>query len=113
MSTAIGIDLGTTFSAISHVNKHGVAEILPNELGKNITPSVLFFEGDQITVGEEAERGAVAYPEQVVQFVKREIGEEKRAQKERKRKRQQERRRKKEEKRKESRKQRGWLASST
>ena len=76
MSTAIGIDLGTTFSAISHVNKHGVAEILPNELGKNITPSVLFFEGDQITVGEEAERGAVAYPEQVVQFVKREIGED-------------------------------------
>lgn len=76
MSTAIGIDLGTTFSAISHVNKHGVAEILPNELGKNITPSVLFFEGNQITVGEEAERGAVAYPEQVVQFVKREIGED-------------------------------------
>ena len=51
-------------------------KILPNELKKNITPSVLFFEGDQITVGEEAERGAVAYPEQVVQFVKREIGEE-------------------------------------
>ena len=49
---------------------------MPNELGKNITPSVLFFEGDQITVGEEAERGAVAYPEQVVQFVKREIGED-------------------------------------
>mgnify|MGYP001944926499 CR=1 FL=1 len=75
MSTAIGIDLGTTFSAVSYVNKHGVAEILPNDMGKNITPSILFFEGDQIIVGEEAERGAVAYPEQVVQFVKREIGE--------------------------------------
>lgn len=75
MSTAIGIDLGTTFSAISYVNKHGVADILPNELGKNITPSVLYFEGDQIRVGEEAERGAVAYPEQVVQFVKRQIGD--------------------------------------
>ena len=76
MSTAIGIDLGTTFSAISHVNKHNVAEILPNEMGKNITPSILFFDGDQIIVGEEAERNAVAYPEQVVQFVKRQIGEE-------------------------------------
>jgi molecular chaperone DnaK len=75
MSTAIGIDLGTTFSAISCINRHGVPEILPNELGKNITPSVIFFENDQIIVGEEAERGAVAYPEQVVQFVKRHIGE--------------------------------------
>ena len=42
MSTAIGIDLGTTFSAISHVNKHGVAEILPNELGKYHTIRIVF-----------------------------------------------------------------------
>ena len=45
--------------------------VVPNELGKNITPSVLFFKNDQIIVGEEAKHGAIAYPEQVVHFVKR------------------------------------------
>ena len=38
---AVGIDLGTTFSAIAHVNQHGVAEILPNAEGDRITPSVI------------------------------------------------------------------------
>ena len=39
MSTpAVGIDLGTTFSAIAHVNKHGVPEILHNAEGDRITP---------------------------------------------------------------------------
>ena len=75
MSTVIGIDLGTTFSAVSCINRHGIPEIVPNELGKNITPSVLFFQNDQIIVGEEAKHGAIAYPEQVVQFVKRHIGD--------------------------------------
>ena len=75
-STAIGIDLGTTFSATSFVNKHGVTEIIPNEQGERITPSVIFFDNNQIIVGAEAERAAVAYPLQVVQFVKRHIGEE-------------------------------------
>ena len=38
MSTgAVGIDLGTTFSAIAHVNQHGVPEILPNAEGDRIT----------------------------------------------------------------------------
>ena len=60
MSTVIGIDLGTTFSAVSCINRHGIPEIVPNELGKNITPSVLFFQNDQIIVGEEAKPGAIA-----------------------------------------------------
>ena len=74
-STAIGIDLGTTFSATSYVNKHGVPDIIPNEHGERITPSVIFFDNDQIVVGTEAEKGAIAYPNQIVQFVKRHIGD--------------------------------------
>ena len=70
MSTgAVGIDLGTTFSAIAHVNQHGVPEILPNAEGDRITPSVILFEEDDVVVGNYAKQAAVVYPEQVVEFV--------------------------------------------
>lgn len=72
---AVGIDLGTTFSAIAYVNKHGVPEILENSEGDRITPSVILFEDDDVIVGNYASQAAVVYPEQVVQFVKRHMGE--------------------------------------
>ncbi len=74
---AVGIDLGTTFSAIAHVNQHGVPEILPNAEGDRITPSVILFEENDVVVGNYAKQAAVVYPEQVVEFVKREMGDEK------------------------------------
>ncbi len=75
-SRAVGIDLGTTFSAIAHVNKFGVPEIIHNSEGERITPSVVLFENDDIIIGTYAKNAAVAYPEQVVEFVKRYMGEE-------------------------------------
>ncbi len=74
-SRAVGIDLGTTFSAIAHVNKHGVPEILHNSEGDRITPSVILFDESEVTVGTFAKQSAVVYPEQVVEFVKRHMGE--------------------------------------
>ena len=71
---AVGIDLGTTFSAIAHVNHHGVPEILPNAEGDRITPSVILFEDDEVVIGNYAKQAAVVYPEQVVEFVKRHMG---------------------------------------
>ncbi len=73
---AVGIDLGTTFSAIGHVNKFGVPEILHNGEGERITPSVVLFENDDIIIGTYAKNAAVAYPEQVVEFVKRHMGDD-------------------------------------
>jgi len=73
---AVGIDLGTTYSAIAYVNKHGVPEILPNAEGDRITPSVILFDGDDIIVGNYAKQAAVAFPNQVVEFVKRHMGED-------------------------------------
>jgi molecular chaperone DnaK len=73
---AVGIDLGTTFSAIAHVNQHGVPEILPNAEGDRITPSVILFEDDDVIVGSYARHAATVYPDQVVEFVKRHMGEE-------------------------------------
>ena len=57
---AVGIDLGTTYSAIAQVNKHGVPEILANAEGDRITPSVILFDNDDIVVGNYAKQAAVA-----------------------------------------------------
>jgi molecular chaperone DnaK len=75
MTGAVGIDLGTTFSAIAVVNKFGDPEVLNNVEGDRITPSVILFEGSEPIVGSYAQQAAVVYPEQVVEFIKRHMGE--------------------------------------
>lgn len=77
MGKVVGIDLGTTFSAIAHVNEHGQPEIIPNAETERITPSVILFEDELVTVGKIAKQNARAVPEQIVEFVKREIGKSK------------------------------------
>jgi molecular chaperone DnaK len=76
MAAAVGIDLGTTFSAIAYVNEHGVPEVLANAEGDRITPSVILFEDDDVIVGNYAKQAATVYPEQMVEFVKLHMGEE-------------------------------------
>ena len=75
MGKIIGIDLGTTFSAAAVVNQHGKAEILVNREGERITPSVVLFDDDTPIVGSIAKRSAVASPLNIVQFVKRQMGD--------------------------------------
>lgn len=75
MSNAIGIDLGTTFSAVAALNANGRPEIVKNREGETITPSVVLFQGDQPLVGTMAKRSAVMAPDDVVQFVKRFMGD--------------------------------------
>ena len=77
MGKVVGIDLGTTFSAIAHVNEHGQPEIIPNAETERITPSVTLFEDELVTVGKFAKQNARAVPEQIVEFVKREMGKSK------------------------------------
>lgn len=74
MGVVVGIDLGTTFSAVAHLNGQGLAEIISNREGERITPSVVMFDGDSPIVGTIAKRSAVANPLNVVQFVKRQMG---------------------------------------
>lgn len=56
MGIKVGIDLGTTFSAVAMINpKTGKPEIIPNTLGERITPSAIQFVNDhEIVVGAEA-----------------------------------------------------------
>jgi molecular chaperone DnaK len=72
---SVGIDLGTTFSAIAHVNQFGKAEIIANKETERITPSVILFDSpENIIVGSIAKQNAVAEPDKIVEFVKREMG---------------------------------------
>ena len=72
----IGIDLGTTYSAIAWLNEHGQPEVLENEEGERTTPSVVLFDGDDIVVGRDAKDNLVAYPGQTAEFVKRFMGDD-------------------------------------
>lgn len=74
MSYVIGIDLGTTYSAMAYINADGKSEIIPNREGERITPSVVLFDDDSIVVGSYAKSVAVSEGEKVVQFIKRKMG---------------------------------------
>ena len=70
----IGIDLGTTFSAVATINSSGRAEVITNRDGERTTPSVVMFEDGAVIVGEQAKDNSVVSPYNVCQFVKRQIG---------------------------------------
>ncbi len=70
-----GIDLGTTYSSISYVDEFGKAVIIPNAENERTTPSVVFFDEGSVVVGDVAKESAKLYPNDVVSFVKRSMGE--------------------------------------
>ena len=70
----VGIDLGTTNSAIAMVNEFGKPELIPNKEGERITPSVVLFDDDKVIVGSIAKQSAVADPENTISFIKSEMG---------------------------------------
>src|ERR1700722_15586596 len=72
---AVGIDLGTTYSVIAHLNESGEPVTLPNQEGELSTPSVVLFEGEQPIVGTEALRNSIRYPDRVVENAKRFMGD--------------------------------------
>ena len=69
-----GIDLGTTYSCIARVDDTARAEVIKNNDGDNITPSVVAFEGDNVIVGADAKAEAVLNPETTVMLVKTLMG---------------------------------------
>lgn len=74
MSKVLGIDLGTTNSAMS-VFEGGEAKIIANKEGKNTTPSIVAFtDKGEILVGESAKRQAITNPEKTIYSIKRIMG---------------------------------------
>jgi molecular chaperone DnaK len=71
-----GIDLGTTYSCISHVDEYGRPEVLTNLDNEPTTASVILFDSaEDFVVGRQAKRQARIKPEQVASLVKRHMGE--------------------------------------
>jgi molecular chaperone DnaK len=70
----VGIDLGTTFSAISTLDDRGQAVTLPNLEGEMLTPSAVLLEEDTAVVGQAARDVALERPGHVAMLIKRYMG---------------------------------------
>lgn len=79
MKHIIGIDLGTTYSAIATLDALGKPSVVPNFQGERLTPSVIAFDEadapDMILVGQEAKNLRDLQPANVVTEIKRDMGE--------------------------------------
>ncbi|WP_461218235.1 molecular chaperone DnaK [Lapidilactobacillus salsurivasis] len=73
MAKVIGIDLGTTNSAVA-VLEGGKPKIITNPEGNRTTPSVVAFKDGEIQVGEVAKRQAITNPD-TISSIKRHMGE--------------------------------------
>lgn len=72
----VGIDLGTTFSAVAHLDSEGRPWTILNSEGELTTPSVVFFDEAGAVVGREALAAGEYEPERLAQFAKRDMGEQ-------------------------------------
>jgi molecular chaperone DnaK len=70
----VGIDLGTTFSAIATLDDHGQAITLPNRDGEMLTPSAVLLMEEGAVVGQAARDVALEQPDRVATLIKRRMG---------------------------------------
>jgi len=70
----VGIDLGTTNSAVAWVNPSGRSVMVRNAEGDLLTPSVVLFDDAEIVVGKEARSATLVHPDYVAEWVKRDMG---------------------------------------
>ncbi len=74
MPAFVGIDLGTTNSAVAFRNQYGRPEVIANREGSNITPSVVYFGADPPVIGQEAKEWARLGNEEIASFFKPHMG---------------------------------------
>ncbi len=70
----VGIDLGTTFSAVSYLDNSRRPNLVINSEGDRVTPSVVLFDETSVVIGKEALKAAALEPDRVASHVKRDIG---------------------------------------
>ncbi len=75
-ATVFGIDLGTTFSAIAHVDEFGQPQVILNAENSATTPSVVYFESlSNVIVGQPARESGRIDPANYVELIKRNMGD--------------------------------------
>ena len=72
----VGIDLGTTFSVVAHLDAQGRPWTIANAEGDLTTPSIVFFDEGAVIVGKEAARAAEFDPDRAASFSKRQMGDQ-------------------------------------
>ncbi len=71
----VGIDLGTTYSAIARLDEDGNPVSLKNSDERTITPSVVLLgEDGKVIVGPSSERLSIENPKNIVEAIKRQMG---------------------------------------
>jgi molecular chaperone DnaK len=70
----VGIDLGTTYSAIATLDDRGRAETLPNHDGDMLTPSAVLIGDGEVVVGQAALDVGLDQPDRVATLMKRRMG---------------------------------------
>ncbi|MGF1578718.1 MAG: Hsp70 family protein [Gemmataceae bacterium] len=73
-TNVVGIDLGTTFSAIATLDDRGQATTIPNREGEMLTPSVVLLDEGGAIVGQPAREVALELPDRVASLIKRSMG---------------------------------------
>jgi molecular chaperone DnaK len=71
---AVGIDLGTTFSVIAVLDDVGRPQVLANQEGDKLTPSVVLWDENDVVVGKEAVKAMATDMERVAECAKRDLG---------------------------------------
>ena len=79
METIVGIDLGTTNCSITAIDENGKTRLIKNKHGEYITPSAVYFgkSKEDLLIGKKAKQMSNTDPDNLVLFVKREMGKKK------------------------------------
>ena len=70
----LGIDLGTTYSAVSYLDQDANPKIITNRDEEVTTPSVVYVDGDDVIIGKNAWKRALDVPKKLLKCVKRAMG---------------------------------------
>ncbi len=71
---AVGIDLGTTYSVVAHLDAYGRPVSIPNAAGDILTPSIVLLDEGGPVVGKEAVQAGALEPDKVAAVIKRDMG---------------------------------------
>lgn len=73
---SVGIDLGTTYSAMAYMDGQMVPRMVQDTSGQAVIPSVIYFDEQDVIVGDIALQQAKLHSERIVQFIKIHMGDE-------------------------------------